>query len=55
MDIDEVVIAIMDVEDHEAITEALATAKEAFIKNLAEVDSIMEPDIDKRSTISVIR
>ena len=55
MDIDEAVAAIIDVKDHKAITEALATAEEALVEDLAEVDSIMEPDIDKRSTISVTR
>ena len=55
VDMDEAVAAIIDIEDYEAIMEALATAEEALVEDLAEVDSVIEPDIDKRSTISVIR
>ena len=55
MDIDEAVVAITDAEDYEVIAEALATAEEALIEDLAEVDSVMEPDIDKRNAISAIR
>jgi len=55
VDIDEAVAAIIDAEEHEAIAEALATAEEALIKDLEEVDSRIEPDINKRSAISVIR
>jgi len=44
--IDEAVAAIIDVE-------ALATAEEALVEDLVEVDSGMEPDIDKlRNSIS---
>ena len=52
---DEVVAAVTDAEDHKAIAKALATAKEAFMEDLVEVDSVIEPDINKRSAISAIR
>jgi hypothetical protein len=55
VDIDKAVAAIIDVEDHEAIAEALATVEEAPIEDLVEMDSEMEPDINKRSTISIIK
>ena len=55
VDMDKVVVIIIDVEDHKAIIKALATTKEALIEDLVEVDSVIEPDINKRSTISVIR
>jgi len=53
VDMDEAVAAIKDAEDYKAIAEA--TAEEALVENLVEVDSGMEPDINKRSTISVTR
>jgi hypothetical protein len=53
VDIDKAVAAITDVEDHKAIAEA--TAEEALVEDLAEVDSGIEPDINKRSTISAIK
>ena len=55
MDIDEAVAAIIDAEDYKTIIKALATAKEAFVKNLAEVDFVIELNINKRSAISAIR
>ena len=55
MDIDEAVAAIIDAEDYKAIAETLATAEEALIEDLAEVDSGIVPDINKRSAISAIR
>ena len=55
MDIDEVVAAVIDTEDYKAIVKALATAKKAFIKDLEEVDSRIELDINKRSAISAIK
>lgn len=55
MDIDEAVTAIIDIKDYKAIAEALATAKKAFIKNLIKVNSIIKPDINKKSTISATR
>jgi len=46
--IDKAVAAIIDVE-------ALATAEEALVEDLVEVDSRMEPDINKlRNSISTI-
>ena len=48
-------VAIIDIEDYKAIVEALATVEEALIEDLVEVDFIMEPNINKRSTISIIR
>ena len=51
----EAVAAIIDIENYEAIVKALATAEETLKENLKEVDSIIEPDINKRSTISAIR
>jgi len=53
VDIDKAIAAIKDAEDYKAIAEA--TAEEALIEDLAEVDSGMEPDINKRSAMSVIR
>ena len=47
--------AIINIKDHKAIIEALATAEEALTKDPVEIDSVIEPDINKRSTISVIR
>ena len=55
VDINKAIAAITDVEDYKAIIKALATAEEALVKDPAEVDFVMEPDINKRSTISVIR
>ena len=55
VDINEAIAAIIDIKDYKAIIEALATTEEAFIEDLVEVDFIIEPDIDKRSAISVIR
>ena len=55
VDIDKAVTAIIDVEDYKAIAEALVTVEEAPIEDLVEMDSKMEPDIDKRSTISIIK
>ena len=55
VDMDEVVAAIIDVEDYEAIAEALATVEEALVEDPAEVDSVMELDINKRSTMSATR
>ena len=52
---DEAVAVIIDIEDHKAIIKALATIEEALIEDPAEVDSVIEPDINKKSTISVIR
>ena len=46
-------VAIIDAEDYKAIAEA--TAEEALIEDLVEVDSRIEPDINKRSTISIIK
>jgi hypothetical protein len=51
----EAIAAMTDAEDHEAIAEAptiakaLATAEEALVEDLAEVDSGMEPDINNGS------
>ena len=46
--IDEAVAAMIDAE-------ALATAEEALVEDLVEVDSGMEPDINKlRNSISII-
>jgi len=53
VDIDKAVVAIIDVEDHKAIAEA--TIKEALVKDLAEVNSGIEPDINKKSAISAIK
>jgi hypothetical protein len=51
VDIDKAVVAIKDVEDHKAIAEA--TAEEALVEDLVEVNSRIEPDIDKlRNSIS---
>ena len=48
MGIDKAVAAIIDVE-------ALATAEEALVEDLVEVDSRMEPDINKlRNSILTI-
>ena len=55
MDINKAVAAIIDIEDYKAIIKALVTVKEALVKDLMEVDFITEPDINKRSTISIIR
>ena len=55
VDINEAIAAIIDIKDYKAIIVALATTEEAFIEDLVEVDFIIEPDIDKRSAISVIR
>ena len=55
MDIDEVVAAITDIKDYKAITKALATAKEALIEDLEEVDFKIELDINKRNIIFIIR
>ena len=55
VDMDKAIAAITDAEDYEAIVKALATAKETLIKDLVEVDFIIKPNINKRSTISVIR
>ena len=55
VDINKAVAAIIDIEDYKAIVEALATVEEALIEDLVEVDFIMEPNINKRSTISIIR
>ena len=55
MDIDKAVAAITDVENYMAIAEALTTTEEALVEDLVEVDSVIEPDINKRSAISVIR
>ena len=55
VDINKAVAAIIDIEDYKTIIKALATTKEALMEALAEVDSIIEPDINKRSTISIIR
>ena len=55
VDIDKAVVAIIDVKDHKAIAKAPATTEEALVEDPAEVDSIIEPDINKRSTISMIR
>ena len=52
---DEAVAAIINIEDYKAITKALATAKEAFIKDLQKVDFKIKPNINKRSTIFIIR
>ena len=52
---DEAVVAIIDAEDYKAIAKALATAEEALMENLAEVDSVIEPDINKKSAISATR
>jgi len=53
VDIDKAVAAIIDAEDYEAIAEA--TAEEALMEDLVEVDSRIEPDINKRSAISTIK
>ena len=53
VDIDKAVVAITDREDYKAIAEA--TMEEALIEDLVEVDSGIEPDINKRSTISIIK
>ena len=55
VDMDKAVAAIMDAKDHEAVTEALATAEEALIKDLKEVDSKIELNINIKSTISATR
>jgi hypothetical protein len=47
------VAAIIDAEDYKAIAEA--TIEEALVEDLVEVDSRIEPDINKRSTISAIK
>jgi hypothetical protein len=52
---DKAVAAIIDAEDYKAIIEALATTEEALIEDLVEVDSRIEPDINKRSAIFIIR
>jgi hypothetical protein len=53
VDIDKAVVAIIDMEDYKAIAEA--TVEEALIEDLVEVDSRIEPDINKRSAISIIK
>ena len=55
VDIDEVIIVIIDVKDYKAIAEALITIKKALIKDLKEVNFKIEPNINKRNTISAIR
>jgi len=53
VDIDKAVAAIIDIEDYKAFAEA--TAEEALIEDLVEVDSGIELDINKRSAISIIK
>jgi hypothetical protein len=53
VDIDKAVVAIIDAEDYKAIAEA--TAEEALVEDLVEVDSRIELDINKRSAISAIK
>jgi len=53
VDIDKAMAAIIDAKDYEAIAEA--TTEEALIEDLAEVDSGIEPDINKRSAISITK
>ena len=55
MDINKVVAAIIDIKDYKAITKTLATAKEALMKDLEELDFKMELDINKRNIIFNIR
>jgi len=53
VDIDKAAAAITDAEDYKAIAEA--TVEEALVEDLVEVDSGIEPDINKRSAISIIK
>ena len=55
VDIGKAIAVIIDVKDYKAITKALATVEEALIKDLAEVDFIIELDINKKSTIFATR
>ena len=48
MDINKAIVAIIDIEDHEAIVKTLVTIKKALVKNLKKVDFRIELNINKK-------